>query len=80
MMRAQILLFALCGQMGRKGAGYDTLPFLIIDGTMSVPSANRLRPPRFAPGNAAYAAVIRGAEVKGLTTEMATFELARRPD
>ena len=29
MMRAQILVFALCGQMGRKGAGYDVLPFLV---------------------------------------------------
>ena len=37
MMRAQILLFALCGQMGRRGAGYDTLPYLGLDGGLSFP-------------------------------------------
>lgn len=42
MMRAQILLFALCGQMGRPGAGFDTLPFLIVEGTLTMPYRRRL--------------------------------------
>jgi DMSO reductase family type II enzyme molybdopterin subunit len=77
MMRAQILLFALCGQMGRKGAGYDTLPFLIVDGTMSAPSATgfgRLDSLRaMLPMLPSFAAL----RLKGLTSEMATFELMR---
>jgi len=78
MMRAQILLFALCGQMGRKGAGYDTLPYLVIDGTMSVSSAagfGRLDSLRaMAPLLPSYVAM----RLKGLTNEMATFRLARK--
>ena len=78
MMRAQILLFALCGQMGRKGAGYDALPFLIIEGTMSVSSAtgfgrfDTLR--AMAPMLPSYVAM----RLKGLTNEMAMFQLARK--
>jgi DMSO reductase family type II enzyme molybdopterin subunit len=78
MMRAQILLFALCGQMGRKGAGYDALPFLAIDGTMSVASATgfgRLDSLRaMAPMLPSFTAM----RMKGLTSEMATFQLARK--
>ncbi len=78
MMRAQILLFTLCGQMGRKGAGFDSLPFLIIDGMMSVPSATgfgRLDSLRgLAPMLPAYV----GMRLKGLTHEMAAFEMGRR--
>ncbi len=78
MMRAQILLFALCGHIGKKGAGYDSLPFLIVEGTMTVSSAEGLG--RFdelrmlAPMLPAYAAL----RLKGLTNEMAMFELGRR--
>lgn len=78
MMRAQILLFALCGQMGRKGAGFDTLPFLIIDGMMSAPFStgfgklDSLR--SLLPMLPSYAA----ARMKGLTNEMAVFQLARK--
>jgi DMSO reductase family type II enzyme molybdopterin subunit len=78
MMRAQILLFALCGQMGRKGAGYDALPFLIIEGTMSVSSTtgfgrfDSLR--AMAPMLPSYVAM----RLKGLTNEMAMFQLARK--
>jgi anaerobic selenocysteine-containing dehydrogenase len=78
MMRAQILLFALCGQMGRKGAGYDTLPFLIIEGTMSVSSTTgfgRLDSLRaMLPMLPSYAAM----RMKGLTNEMALFQLGRK--
>jgi DMSO reductase family type II enzyme molybdopterin subunit len=30
--RAQILVFALCGHMGKKGAGFSAFPFLVQDG------------------------------------------------
>jgi DMSO reductase family type II enzyme molybdopterin subunit len=33
LMRAQILLFMLGGHIGRPGDGFDTLPFLLLDGT-----------------------------------------------
>jgi DMSO reductase family type II enzyme molybdopterin subunit len=77
MMRAQILLFALCGQIGRKGAGFDTLPYLIVEGTMTAPSAtgfgllDRLR--AMAPMLPSYIAM----RLKGLTNEMALFRLGR---
>lgn len=32
MERAQILLFALCGHMGKKGSGFSAFPFLTQDG------------------------------------------------
>lgn len=32
MERAQILVFALCGHMGRKGSGFSAFPFLTQDG------------------------------------------------
>ncbi|MFQ5515207.1 MAG: molybdopterin-dependent oxidoreductase [Myxococcota bacterium] len=35
-MRAQILVFLLGGHLGRPGAGYDTCPFLLVDGLYRV--------------------------------------------
>ena len=78
MMRAQILLFALCGQMGRKGAGYDTLPFLIIEGTMSVPSATNFTRSGSALAMLRVLPSYLALRLKGLTNEMAIFDLARR--
>lgn len=78
MMRAQILLFALCGQMGRKGAGYDTLPFLIIEGTMSVPSATNFTRSGSALAMLRALPSYLALRLKGLTNEMAIFHLARR--
>lgn len=77
MMRAQILLFALCGQMGRAGAGYDTLPFFIVDGTLSMPyrpglgrldTLRTLAPvlPRFL-----------GMRLRGYPNDLALFQLGR---
>ncbi len=78
MMRAQILLFALCGQMGRHGAGYDTLPFLIIEGTMSVPSAANFTRSASIVSTLQLLPSYFALKLKGLTNEMAVFELARR--
>lgn len=78
MMRAQILLFALCGQMGRKGAGYDSLPFFIVDGTLSMPrqaGLGRLDALRvMAPAIPAFI----GMKMKGYSNELAMFQLGRR--
>ncbi len=35
-MRAQLLVFILGGHIGRPGAGFDTCPFLFVDGTDSI--------------------------------------------
>jgi len=36
MMRAQILVFALCGHVGRKGAGFSAAPILWADGHYAI--------------------------------------------
>jgi DMSO reductase family type II enzyme molybdopterin subunit len=77
MMRAQILLFALCGQMGRKGAGYDALPFFIVDGTLTMPyrdglgrvDALKLLAPVLLP--------FLGMKLKGYSNDLAMFQLGR---
>ncbi|MDE3094820.1 MAG: molybdopterin-dependent oxidoreductase [Chloroflexota bacterium] len=78
MMRAQILLFALCGQMGRKGAGYDALPFFIVDGTLGMPyqaGLGRLDALRLmAPAIPAFI----GMKMKGYSNELAMFQLGRK--
>ncbi len=78
MMRAQILLFALCGQMGRKGAGYDALPFFIVEGTLGMPyqaGLGRLDALRLmAPAIPAFI----GMKMKGYSSELAMFQLGRK--
>ena len=48
MERAQILCFALAGQMGRKGAGYMGFPYMSVDGVGSLSMANGQRSPKLA--------------------------------
>ena len=78
MMRAQILLFALCGQMGRKGAGYDSLPFFIVDGTLNMPyqvGLGRLEALRvLAPALPAFI----GMKMKGYSDELAMLQVGRK--
>ena len=78
MMRAQILLFALCGQMGRKGAGFDTLPFLIVDGTLTIPYRDGLG--RLDTLKVLAPAILPfiGMKMKGYTDELAMFQLGRK--
>lgn len=78
MMRAQILLFALCGQMGRKGAGYDTLPFFIVDGTLTLPFAEGLGRLGTLKTMASVLPAFLGLRMKGYTNELASYELGRR--
>jgi hypothetical protein len=76
MMRAQILLSAPCGQDGTQGAGFDALPFLIVDGNLRPPFASgvgRLD----APGDGSSAASYLKLRMKGYSNELATYELAR---
>ena len=78
MMRAQILLFALCGQMGRKGAGYDSLPFFAVDGTLTMPYRNGLG--RLDALRVVAPAVLPfiGMKMKGYSDELATVQLFRK--
>ena len=78
MMRAQILVFALCGQMGRKGAGYDTLPFFIVDGTLSMPFSEGLGRLDSLKAMGPVLLPFLGLKLKGYSNELAAYELGRR--
>jgi DMSO reductase family type II enzyme molybdopterin subunit len=77
MMRAQLLLFALCGQMGRKGAGYDALPFLIVDGTLTMPYRDGLGRLDSLKVLAPVVLPFIGMKAKGYSDELAMFQLGR---
>ncbi len=77
MMRAQILLFALCGQMGRPGAGYDTLPFLIVDGTLSMPYRPGLGRLDILRMLAPVLPKFVSMRLRGYPTDLALFQLGR---
>jgi len=77
MMRAQILLFALCGQMGRKGAGYDALPFFIVDGTLTMPYRDGLGRLDSLKVLAPVVLPFIGMKMKGYSAELAMFQLGR---
>ncbi len=78
MARAQLLVFALTGQMGRHGAGYDTLPILLVDGILTLPTAKgtgRLDNLKsLLPSLPQYLAL----KMKGYTDEMAYYQIGRK--
>src|SRR4030042_1274562 len=78
MMRAQILVFALCGQMGKKGAGYDTLPYLAVDGGLRLPFLEGLGPLDALKWTLTPLPFFLSMRMKGYTNEMVFYELARR--
>ena len=78
MMRAQILVFALCGQMGKKGAGYDTLPYLAADGGLRLPFSEGLGPLDTLKWMLTLLPPFLEMKMKGHTNEMFYFEMARR--
>jgi len=78
MMRAQILLFALCGQMGRRGAGYDTLPYLGLDGGLRFPYSRGLGSLDALRMTASLLPSFLKMRMKGYTKELAYYEFARR--
>jgi len=79
MERAQILVFALTGNMGRKGAGFMAFPYLSIDAVESLTMAPGSLPPSLAIKmlelKAAPEFIKR--KFKGMTDEMIIFELGR---
>lgn len=77
MMRAQILLFALCGQMGRSGAGFDTLPFFIVDGTLTMPYRDGLGRLDALKVMAPAVLPFIGMKLKGYSDELAMFQIGR---
>jgi DMSO reductase family type II enzyme molybdopterin subunit len=80
MERAQILVFALAGQMGRKGAGFMGFPYLSLAGEAGLTVASGSLPPKLAL-TALQLKVLPEAlkmKLRGYTEEMIIYELARR--
>jgi steroid C-25 hydroxylase alpha subunit len=76
MERSQILVLALCGHMGKKGAGFSAFPFLCNDGF----DRFVVSPPPGVSGvmfTARMAARFLALKARGFTDEMATYEFAR---
>lgn len=80
MERAQILVFALSGHMGRRGAGFMAFPYLSLAGTGGVASASGSVPLKeaLAQQAARMAPEAQKLMAKGYTEEMVTYEFARR--
>ncbi len=79
MERAQILCFALAGQMGRKGAGYMAFAFLNVDSVEGLSQASGEYSPPIALaalGLKMMPSIIRN-KLKGYTSEMSMYEMAR---
>jgi DMSO reductase family type II enzyme molybdopterin subunit len=79
MERAQILVFVLAGQMGRRGAGFMAFPYLSIDGTDALGAVSSTMAPRIALRLLELQAAPKFVQgkLRGLTTEMILFELGR---
>ncbi len=79
MERAQILVMALAGQIGRKGAGFNAFPYLSLAGVDTLAVATGLLPPSLGQ-KAVILKMMPAAlsmKLKGYTDEMITHELAR---
>jgi DMSO reductase family type II enzyme molybdopterin subunit len=80
MERAQILVFALAGQIGRKGAGVTAFPYLSIAGSDALNMVGGLLPPKL--GLAALGLKMAPEMLKlkwqGYSNEMFIYEMARR--
>jgi len=80
MERAQILVLALAGQIGKKGSGISGFPFLSLAGVDGVVLASGSLPPKLglaALGLKAAPKIIE-AKWRGLTEEMMVYEMARQ--
>ncbi len=79
MERAQILCFALAGQMGRKGAGYMAFPYLSIDGAEGLANLKRAGNPKLqlAALGLKMAPYFDRERMSGETEEMIIYDLAR---
>jgi anaerobic selenocysteine-containing dehydrogenase len=79
MERAQILAFALAGQIGRKGAGIAAFPYLSIAGPDALSAASGKLPPKLglaALGLQAAPAMLR-MKWEGYSTELMLSQLGR---
>jgi DMSO reductase family type II enzyme molybdopterin subunit len=78
MERAQFLVFALCGQFGKKGSGLQAFPFLTADAVgeafmypnLPLPEGKRAFDRQLEP-------VVKALKDKGYTDEMVSYELVR---
>ena len=80
MERAQILVFALSGQMGRKGAGFMGFPYLFLAETEALSMVSPTLPPDLALKALQLEALpdVFGLMMKGYTQEMIIYTLSRR--
>jgi DMSO reductase family type II enzyme molybdopterin subunit len=80
MERAQLLVFALAGQIGRKGAGFMGFPYLSLAGPGGLSVASGSLPPRLALKALQLKVLPEALKLKlqGYTPEMILFELSRR--
>jgi DMSO reductase family type II enzyme molybdopterin subunit len=80
MERAQLLVFALTGQMGKKGAGFMSFPILSISGAAALTVSSG----SLSPGLGLKAMQLKAMpealrmKVQGYTDEMIVFEMSRR--
>jgi DMSO reductase family type II enzyme molybdopterin subunit len=79
MERAQLLCFALAGQMGRKGAGYMSFPYLSVDGADALARLPGSGSPKLALAALGLALAPRflAGRLRGETREMTIYDLAR---
>ncbi len=80
MERAVLLLFALCGHIGHRGAGYSAVPMLSISGAEPITAASGRLPPTAAVGLLAVQSAPEMLRLKlaGYSQEMIVYHFARR--
>jgi DMSO reductase family type II enzyme molybdopterin subunit len=79
MERAALLVFALAGQFGRRGAGYSAIPQLSVSGAAPLTTATGKLSPKLGTALLALKSAPRMLEMKlaGYSSEMMLYELTR---
>ncbi|MBT4518447.1 MAG: molybdopterin-dependent oxidoreductase, partial [Halieaceae bacterium] len=79
MERGVLLVFALAGQFGRKGAGYSAIPQLSVSGAAAFTVASGKLPPKLAIAlmSAKMAPKMIKMKLAGYSNEMMLYELSR---
>ncbi len=75
MMRAQILVFLLCGQLGRKGAGYVAGSMLVADGLVNMIAQLEQVREQALPTWMKHGQSFMAARLGGASQRMATYGL-----
>jgi len=80
MERAQILVFTLAGQIGKKGAGIAAFPYMSISGHDALSMARGSLPPKLALAalGLEMAPEIIKMKLKGYTNQLILFEMGQR--